>query len=72
MWAGLEDFARNILLDNGERGVVTNGPVFDGPNAEDDDLPGPNGRPSKDLLFGGLGIPMYFWKILMTRKGSRA
>lgn len=67
LWAGLEDFTRDVLLKGEEKGIVMNGPVFDGPDADDDALPNPSGRPHKDPTFGGVGIPKYFWKILVTK-----
>ena len=67
LWAGLEDFTRDVLLKDEEKGIVMNGPVFDGPDAEEADLPDPSGRPHKDPTFGGVKIPKYFWKILITR-----
>src|SRR5262249_10152127 len=71
LWAGLEDYTRNTLLQNSERGIVMNGPVFDGPDAEEDNLPDPDDNSSKDPLFGGLSIPKYFWKILITKDGGQ-
>jgi len=56
-----------VLLKDEEKGIVMNGPVFDGPDAEDDDLPDPAGKPHPDPTFGGVKIPKYFWKILITR-----
>jgi endonuclease G len=44
-----------------------NGPVFDGPDADEADLPDPSGKPHPDPSFGGVKIPKYFWKILVTR-----
>jgi endonuclease G len=67
LWAGLEDYTRDVLLKDEEKGIVMNGPVFDGPDANDADLPDPNGKPHKDPSFGGVQIPKYFWKILITR-----
>ena len=67
LWAGLEDFTRDVLLKGEEKGIVMNGPVFDGPDAGDDALPDPSGRAHKDPTFGGVGIPKYFWKILVTK-----
>jgi endonuclease G len=67
LWAGLEDFTRDILLKDEEKGIVMNGPVFDGPDANDADLPDPGGRPHADPSFGGVKIPKYFWKILITK-----
>jgi endonuclease G len=67
LWAGLEDFTRDVLLKGEEKGIVMNGPVFDGPDADDDALPDPSGRPHKDPTFGGVSIPKYFWKILVTK-----
>jgi endonuclease G, mitochondrial len=67
LWAGLEDYTRDVLLKGEEKGIVMNGPVFDGPDADDDDLPDPAGKPHPDPSFGGVRIPKYFWKILITR-----
>jgi endonuclease G len=67
LWAGLEDYTRDTLLEGKKKGVVMNGPVFDGPDADDADLPDPAGRPHQDPTFGGVAIPKYFWKILITR-----
>jgi endonuclease G len=67
LWAGLEDFTRDVLLNNEEKGIVMNGPVFDGPDADGTDLPNPSGKPHKDPSFGGVQIPKYFWKILVTK-----
>jgi endonuclease G, mitochondrial len=67
LWAGLEDFTRDVLLKDEEKGIVMNGPVFDGPDADDADLPDPAGRPHADPTFGGVKIPKYFWKILITK-----
>ena len=67
LWAGLEDFTRDVLLKDEEKGIVMNGPVFDGPDANDADLPNPSGPSHKDPTFGGISIPKYFWKILITK-----
>jgi endonuclease G len=70
LWAGLEDYTRDVLLKGKDRGIVMNGPVFDGPDANDADLPDPAGPSRKDLTFGGVSIPKYFWKILVTGDGG--
>jgi endonuclease G len=67
LWAGLEDYTRDVLLKDGEKGIVMNGPVFDGPDANEADLPNPSGRSHTDPAFGGVRIPKYFWKILITK-----
>lgn len=67
LWAGLEDYTRDVLLKDEEKGIVMNGPVFDGPDADEADLPDPSGKPHPDPSFGGVKIPKYFWKILVTR-----
>ncbi len=67
LWAGLEDYTRDVLLEGEEKGIVMNGPVFDGPDAKGADLPSPSGKPHKDPSFGGVQIPKYFWKILIRR-----
>ncbi|QPF88426.1 DNA/RNA non-specific endonuclease [Bradyrhizobium genosp. L] len=66
LWAGLEDYTRDVLLKDEKKGIVMNGPVFDGPDADGSDLPSPAGKPHKDPRFGGVQIPKYFWKILIT------
>jgi endonuclease G len=68
LWAGLEDFTRDTLLQNKDKGIVINGPVFDGPDAEGAALPDPSGPRHKDPTFGGVSIPKYFWKILITKR----
>jgi endonuclease G len=70
LWAGLEDFARDALLQNQEKGIVMNGPIFDGPDAEGAKLPDPSNPTHKDPKFGGIGIPKYFWKILIAKNGG--
>ena len=60
LWAGLEDYTRDVLLKDEEKGIVMNGPVFDGPDAEAADLPDPSGRPHKDPTFGGVQDPQIF------------
>jgi endonuclease G, mitochondrial len=70
LWAGLEDFTRNIVLQNKDKGIVMNGPIFDGPDAKDAELPDPSARAHKDPTFGGVSIPKYFWKILITKRGG--
>ena len=67
LWAGLEDYTRDVLLKDEEKGIVMNGPVFDGPDADDADLPNPAGKSHPDPTFGSVKIPKYFWKILITR-----
>ena len=51
--------------------MVINGPIFDGPDATNGDLPDPSGRPRKDPVFGGVAIPKYFWKILVSKGNDR-
>lgn len=69
LWAGLEDFTRDTLLQNKARGIVMNGPIFDGPDAEGATLPDPAKPRHKDPTFGGIAIPKYFWKILIAKNG---
>jgi endonuclease G, mitochondrial len=71
LWAGLEDYTRDELLKRRDRGVVLNGPIFDGPDADNADLPDPSGKPHKDPIFGGVAIPKYFWKILVSKGNDR-
>jgi endonuclease G len=70
LWAGLEDYTRDTLLQNKDKGVVMNGPIFDGPDAQGDKLPDPSAPSHKDPVFVGVAIPKYFWKILITKDGS--
>jgi endonuclease G len=67
LWAGLEDYTRDVLLKGKDKGIVMNGPVFDGPDANDADLPDPSGPSHQDPTFGDISIPKYFWKILITK-----
>ena len=71
LWAGLEDFTRDIVLQNKFRATVMNGPVFDGPDAGEGELPSPSAPPHTDPTFGGLSIPKYFWKILVTVRSGK-
>jgi endonuclease G, mitochondrial len=71
LWAGLEDYTRDELLNRRDKGVVINGPIFDGPDADGDDLPDPSGKSHKDPIFGGVSIPKYFWKILVSKGKDR-
>ena len=71
LWAGLEDFTRDIVLQNKFRATVMNGPVFDGPDAGEGELPSPSAPPQTDPTFGGLSIPKYFWKILVTVRSGK-
>ena len=61
---------RDILLQNKDKGIVMNGPIFDGPDANDAELPDPSGPMHRDPTFGGVSIPKYFWKILITKSGG--
>ncbi len=70
LWAGLEDYTRDTLLQNKEKGIVMNGPIFDGPDAAGAQAPDPSGPSHKDPTFGGVSIPKYFWKILITKSGG--
>jgi DNA/RNA endonuclease G (NUC1) len=70
LWAGLEDFTRDIVLQNKDKGIVMNGPIFDGPDAKDAELPDPSAPKHKDPTFGGVSIPKYFWKILITKRSG--
>ncbi|MEQ1885883.1 MAG: DNA/RNA non-specific endonuclease [Bryobacteraceae bacterium] len=71
LWLGLEDYTRNKLLAQKNKGVIINGPVFDGPDAEKGKLPRPGDRAHKDPTFGGLKIPKYFWKIMATARDGK-
>lgn len=71
LWAGLEDYTRNVLLSNSSKGIVMNGPIFDGPDAPEGQLPRASGASKKDLIFGGVPIPKYFWKVLITVKSGK-
>lgn len=71
LWAGLEDYTRDIVLQNKSKGTVINGPVFDGPDAAEGTLPRASDPPHKDPTFGGVKIPKYFWKILVTARSGK-
>jgi endonuclease G len=70
LWAGIEDYTRDTLLQNKDKGIVMNGPIFDGPDANEAELPDPSGPMHRDPTFGGVSIPKYFWKILITKSGG--
>jgi endonuclease G len=55
--AGLEDYTRDTLLQNKNKGVVMNGPIFDGADAEDANLPDPSAPSHKDPAFSEGGHP---------------
>ena len=71
LWAGLEDYTRDVLLQNTEKGIVMNGPIFDGPDAAGAKLPDAGSASHKDPSFGGVKIPKYFWKILITKRSAK-
>ena len=73
LWAGLEDFTRDIVLKDKRKMIVINGPIFDGPDASTGGLPEPSGASHPDPSFGGVKIPKYFWKLMVVvRSGKRS
>lgn len=73
LWAGLEDYARDIVLKDKSRMIIMNGPIFDGPDAAPGALPSASAPPHPDPTFGGLPIPKYFWKLIVfVRNGVLA
>ena len=71
LFRSLEDYTRNILLNNKEKGIVMNGPVFDGPDAQQGKLPDMSAPSHKDPTFRGIKVPKYFWKILVTARSGK-
>jgi endonuclease G len=71
LWAGLEDYTRDLALKDKSRMTVMNGPIFDGPEAATGGLPSPSAPPHADPTFGGVKIPKYFWKVMVIVRGGR-
>jgi len=71
LWAGLEDYTRDIVLKDKSRMIVVNGPIFDGPDAPVGSLPRPSDPPHEDPAFGGIRIPKYFWKMMIVVRGGK-
>jgi len=71
LWAGLEDFTRDIVLKDKNRMIVMNGPIFDGPDAPAGSLPRPSDASHADPAFGGVRIPKYFWKLMVVVRGGK-
>jgi endonuclease G, mitochondrial len=71
LWAGLEDYTRDIVLKDKSRMIVVNGPIFDGPDAPVGSLPRPSDPPHQDPAFGGIRIPKYFWKLMVVVRAGK-
>jgi endonuclease G len=71
LWAGLEDFTRDIVLKDKRKMIVINGPIFDGPDASTGGLPAPSGPSQADPSFGGVKIPKYFWKVMVIVRSGK-
>jgi endonuclease G len=71
LWLGLEEFVLEQLEEDQRKACVFNGPVFDGPEATDDDLPDPADPPKADPTFGGVAIPKFFWKVMVVKQGQQ-
>ena len=71
LWLGLEEFVLDQLEEEDRKACVFNGPVFDGPLAAEGELPDPADPPKEDPTFGGVGIPKFYWKLMVLRQGQR-
>jgi endonuclease G len=71
LWLGIEEFILDQLEADKRKACVFNGPVFDGPLAEEGELPDPGDPPKADPSFKGLAIPKFFWKLVVTVVGGR-
>lgn len=65
MWLGLEEFVLDQLEADKRKACVFNGPVFDGPLADDGELPDADGHSKADPTFKKLAIPKFFWKLMV-------
>jgi endonuclease G, mitochondrial len=66
----LEDFVLSQLEEDQRKACVFNGPIFDGPEAPEDSLPNPSDPQKKDPTFGGVGIPKFFWKLMVVKQNQ--
>lgn len=71
LWLGLEEFVLGQLEQDGRKACVFNGPIFDGPEAAEDELPDPGSPSKQDPTFGGVAIPKFFWKLMVVRQGQQ-
>jgi endonuclease G len=70
LWLGLEEFVLDQLEEDQRKACVFNGPVFDGPEASEGELPDPSEPQKADPTFGGVAIPKFFWKLMVVRQNQ--
>lgn len=71
LWLGLEEFVLDQLEVDKRKACVINGPVFDGPEAEEGELPGPDAPRKADPKFKGVPVPKFFWKLMVIEQNGR-
>lgn len=71
LWLGIEEFVLDSLEEGKQKACVLNGPVFDGPEADEDGIPDPKGKRVADPTFKGVAIPKYFWKLVVVLRDGK-
>src|SRR5262249_14110634 len=69
--AGLEDYTRDLVVQDRRKMIVMNGPIFDGPDAALGGLPSASAPSHPDPTFGGVKIPKYFWKLMVIVRSAK-
>ncbi|HEX6880046.1 MAG TPA: DNA/RNA non-specific endonuclease, partial [Terriglobales bacterium] len=70
MWLGLEEYVLDQLEADKRRACVMNGPVFDGPEADEGEMPDPDAPTKADPKFKGVAIPKFFWKLMVIEQSG--
>jgi endonuclease G len=71
LWLGLEEFVLDQLEADKRKACVINGPVFDGPLAEEGGLPDADGDAKADPTFKKVSIPKFFWKLMVIEDSGK-
>ncbi len=71
LWAGIEEYVLDQLEAEERKACVINGPVFDGPVADEGGLPDPEKPGKRDPKFKEVAIPKYFWKLMVIERGGK-